>query len=161
MMKKAMLLVAAVAMISFTSCKDEKAGDKMNDNSADQTEQPQENNQDNQSADADDSSSDEYPDIEFEDNNYDFGEIEEGDVVEHEFVFTNTGDAPLKVMQAKPTCGCTVPDWDKHDIEPGEKGSMMVKFNSQGRPGKQNKSVRLTTNTKKGNEVLRFSATVK
>lgn len=150
-----MLMVAAVAMIFMTSCKDEgSASKKMSDN----TEVTE--GSDNAGEVAEEASADKLPELTFDENRYDFGTISQGEVVEHEFTFTNTGEAPLKVMKAAPSCGCTVPDWSRDPIQPGEKGSMMVKFDSRGKHGKQNKSVRLTTNTQKGNEVLTFSAVV-
>ena len=152
-MKKTMLLLAAIAMIAFTSCKDEgKASKEMQENSTEVTETSADQNQEN--------SADKFPELTFDHNNYDFGTVQNGEMLEHEFTFTNTGDAPLKVMKANPSCGCTVPEWSKDPIEPGEKGSMKVKFDARGRSGKQHKNVRLTTNTKSGNEVLTFSATI-
>lgn len=151
-MKKVMLMVAAVAMIAFTSCKDEgKVAEKMTNKAETELAQTTQDG---------DSATDQFPELEFDQNRHDFGTVTEGDVVEHEFTFTNTGNAPLKVMKANPSCGCTVPDWSKDPIAPGEKGSMVVKFDTRGKLGKQNKSVRLTTNTKKGNETLTFSAVV-
>lgn len=150
-MKRIVLLLAVGAMISFTACKEESATTKIAD--APKTEMA--------STDASQSSDPAaFPEISFDSEMHDFGTVTAGDVVTHEFTFTNTGDAPLKVMQARPSCGCTVPDWSKDPIAPGDKGSVTVEFNSTGTKGVQNKSVRLTTNTKKGNEVIRFKATV-
>lgn len=150
-MKRTILILAAVVAVSFTSCKNnEKSSDKVQDN----------NNKTEEVATQNSDAAKEYPKIKFHETNFDFGTIQEGESVQHEFTFTNTGDAPLKVLKARPSCGCTVPSWSKDPIAPGEKGSMMVKFNSRGKHGKQHKSVRLTTNTKSGNEVLHFTANV-
>jgi|SRR5699024_3561962 len=157
-MKKVVLMLAAVAAISFTSCKNNKTSDKMSDNTAKSEEMAK--NANDEKASKDDNATNKYPELTFDESSYDFGTIDEGEIVQHEFTFTNTGDAPLKVMKARPSCGCTVPSWSKDPIAPGEKGHMMVKFNSRGKHGKQNKTVRLTTNTKKGNEILRFTAMV-
>lgn len=152
-MKKTMLMFAAVAMIAFTSCKDEgKAAQEMTDNKQEMAETTENQSSDNTAA--------KYPVLTFDENPHDFGTVANGSQLEHVFTFTNTGDAPLKVMKAKPSCGCTVPEWSKDPIAPGEKGSMTVKFDARGRSGKQHKNVRLTTNTEKGNEVLSFSATI-
>ncbi len=78
---------------------------------------------------------------------HDFGIIDEGDVVEYSFVFTNTGKAPLLISHARSTCGCTVPEWPKEAIEPGEKGEIQVRFNSDMRPGDQSKPVTIISNT--------------
>ena len=63
------------------------------------------------------------------------------------FTFKNTGDQPLIISNAKGSCGCTVPQWPKEPIEPGNSGTINVKFNSKNKSGKQNKRVTLTMNT--------------
>lgn len=78
---------------------------------------------------------------------YDFGTIDEGEVVSHVFEFKNTGSEPLLLTDAKGSCGCTVPDWPKTPIAPGETGEIEVKFNSQGKGGARNQKVTLTANT--------------
>jgi len=85
--------------------------------------------------------------IEFEEAVFDFGTIESGEKVSHLFTFTNTGDTPLVLINAKGSCGCTVPQWPKEPIAPGEKGQILVEFNSKGKSGAQNKRVTLTCNT--------------
>lgn len=87
------------------------------------------------------------PAIQFEENLHDFGTIKDGDVVEHVFSFVNNGEAPLIISDAKATCGCTVPEWPKAPIAVGESGQIKVRFNSKNKPGVQNKTVTLTTNT--------------
>ncbi len=85
--------------------------------------------------------------VEFEELEWDFGEITQGDKVTHIFKFTNTGNEPLILNSAKGSCGCTVPEWPKEPILPGEGGEIKVTFNSKGKKGKQTKSVTLTGNT--------------
>lgn len=86
--------------------------------------------------------------IVFEETEYDFGTIKEGEVVEHVFRFTNTGQAPLLIQDASAPCGCTVPSWTKEPIEPGKQGEIVVRFDSKGRVGQQTKQVTITANTK-------------
>ena len=57
--------------------------------------------------------SEDFPVIEFDKNNHDFGEISEGDIAETEFVFTNVGESDLIISDASGSCGCTVPDYPK------------------------------------------------
>lgn len=78
---------------------------------------------------------------------YKFGNIKAGDVVEHVFKFTNTGTAPLVIENAKSTCGCTVPQYPREAILPGESGEIAVKFNSKNKHGRQRKPVNITANT--------------
>lgn len=87
------------------------------------------------------------PKFEFTEESHDFGKINEGDVVEHTFKFKNTGNAPLVIQNATASCGCTVPSYPKEPVAPGEEGEILVKFNSQNKPGVQNKTVSLTANT--------------
>lgn len=88
------------------------------------------------------------PSIAFENETFDFGSIAEGEVVSHAFVFTNSGKAPLVISKVEGTCGCTVMrDWPKAPIAPGEKGEIVVEFNSNKRPGKQQKTITVLANT--------------
>ena len=85
--------------------------------------------------------------IEFEEEVFDFGEIMEGDVVEHVFKFSNTGKNPLIINHAQGSCGCTVPEWPREPIAPGGSGEIKIKFNSKGKQGEQNKTVTISANT--------------
>ena len=84
----------------------------------------------------------------------------EGDVVETVFSFTNSGKSELIITSAKGSCGCTVPEWPKEPIMPGEKGSIKVKFNSDRKPNLQQKNITLVTNTDQGKEILKIKAQV-
>ena len=86
------------------------------------------------------------PKIVFEEKEFNFGSIKQGDKVEHTFKFKNEGDAPLKINHAKGSCGCTVPKWPQEPILPGGSGEIHVVFNSAGKSGRQSKTVTLTTN---------------
>ena len=139
------MLFAAAAMV-FTSCK-ENAADKVNE--------------ENVAAAAErDAQAGDYPVMTFDEREHDFGTISEGETVEHTFTFTNTGNAPLVVTNAKGSCGCTVPTWSKEPIAPGESGTMVVKFNSNGKPNQQIKTVNITANTEAGKELIKIKAFV-
>lgn len=83
----------------------------------------------------------------FAETHYNFGGVRSGAVVEHEFSFTNTGKVPLVISHAESTCGCTVPEWPKKPVMPGESGVLKVKFNTLGKDGEQSKPVTVTANT--------------
>lgn len=85
--------------------------------------------------------------IEFDDIEFNFGEVDEGAIIKHVFTFTNTGKAPLLIRSARSTCGCTVPDWPKNPIEPGGKGEISVQFNTQDKTERQEKPITITANT--------------
>lgn len=92
--------------------------------------------------------------MDFETLEWDFGTIEQGDVVEYSFQFTNSGSDPLIISSAKGSCGCTVPEWPREPIASGESATIDVKFNSKGKKGKQNKKVTLMTNMIPSQKVL-------
>jgi hypothetical protein len=100
------------------------------------------------------------PEFSFEKENHDFGTIEEGTLAKYDFEFTNTGEAPLIISNASGSCGCTVPQWPREPIAPGETGIIHVEFNSNGRPGNQTKTVTLNANTMPNKKVLRINAMV-
>ncbi|QNR23996.1 DUF1573 domain-containing protein [Croceimicrobium hydrocarbonivorans] len=100
------------------------------------------------------------PEFKFEKENHDFGTIEEGTLAKYDFEFTNTGEAPLIISNASGSCGCTVPQWPREPIAPGETGIIHVEFNSNGRPGNQAKTVTLNANTVPNKKILRINAMV-
>jgi hypothetical protein len=102
-----------------------------------------------------------YPEMKFEKNQHDFGTIKQGDTVDYEFKFENTGDADLLITNAKGSCGCTVPDYPKSAIKPGASETIKVSFNSTGKSGVNTKSVVLTSNCKEKNKVLTITADIK
>jgi hypothetical protein len=98
--------------------------------------------------------------ITFASSEFNFGEIKQGTVVEHEFEFTNTGDNELIIGSAKPSCGCTVPDFPKKPLKPGETGKIKVKFDSTGKVGPQNKTVEISANTEPNVHTLYIKGTI-
>lgn len=91
---------------------------------------------------------------------HDFGTIREGQVVEYTYTVKNTGQAPLIIQSAQPSCGCTAPDWTKTPIPVGGTGFVKASFDSNGKPNIQNKSITVTANTWPKQTVLRFKAMV-
>ncbi|WP_143962391.1 DUF1573 domain-containing protein [Litoribacter populi] len=96
-----------------------------------------------------------FPEIE-----HDFGTIEEGKVIEHNFTFTNTGEAPLVISNIQASCGCTSPDWTKTPIKPGEEGFVKVVFDSKAKSGIQSPTVSITANTQPAVTRLRLKGNV-
>ncbi len=87
------------------------------------------------------------PQIKFEKELYNFGTIVQGDTVEYTFKFKNIGTEPLKILNARGSCGCTVPSYTKEAIAAGKTGEVFVRFKSAGKRGMQNKTVTLMTNS--------------
>ena len=88
--------------------------------------------------------------IKFDKLTHNFGKFSESSpVVTCEFTYTNVGDKPLIINQAVPSCGCTVPEFTKDPIAPGEKGVIKVTYNGTGKfPGHFKKSITVRTNGK-------------
>ncbi len=100
--------------------------------------------------------------IEFEEETFDFGTITDGDVVNHTFSFTNTGDENLVLISVKGSCGCTIPEnWPKQPIAPGESGTIDVTFNSKNKVGNVIKNVRIEANTEPSINVIKITGLVK
>ncbi|KUO67167.1 MAG: hypothetical protein APF83_13705 [Lutibacter sp. BRH_c52] len=98
--------------------------------------------------------------IEFDTKDYDFGTVNEGEVVEGIFKISNKGKTDLIITNASASCGCTVPEWPKDPIKPGDSGELKFSFDSKGRTGKQSKTITLQTNTADVTETLRIGGTV-
>ena len=93
--------------------------------------------------------------IKFEKTNHDFGSFPESQKVTCTFKFTNTGDNLLVIHQAIASCGCTVPQYPKQPIKPGESGEITVTYNGAGKfPGHFKKSITIRTNAKQ--EIVRL-----
>ena len=92
------------------------------------------------------SSSMKVPKININSSVFDFGEVIEGERLEHTFFLKNTGEANLVISSAKTSCGCTVPKFPKEPILPNQQAEVVVVFNTKGKFGKQNKTVTLLTN---------------
>jgi hypothetical protein len=98
--------------------------------------------------------------INFTEDKHSFGEIEEGPKVSHEFNFVNTGKEPLILSNVKASCGCTTPAWTKEPVLPGEKGTILVTYNTSRRPGSFNKSITVTSNATAASKILYISGNV-
>jgi len=103
---------------------------------------------------------DKFPTFTFSKTTWDFGTINEGDIIDHIFEFENTGDFPLIIQKATATCGCTVPEWPNKPIKVGEKGVIKVKFNSYNKKNKQTKYVTILANTQPAQTRLKITGMV-
>ncbi|MBN2893900.1 MAG: DUF1573 domain-containing protein [Bacteroidales bacterium] len=86
------------------------------------------------------------PKIEFDETSFDFGTINEGDVIVHEFTYTNTGDSDLLIRKTKSSCGCTAVTLSKEPIKPGGKGTVKATFNTTHKKNSQTKTITIITN---------------
>ena len=80
------------------------------------------------------------------DSSYNFGKVADGEIVEYNYRFKNTGTKPLIVTNVSASCGCTVPEKPEQPIKPGETGFIKVKFDSKNRVGNAHKTVTVSSN---------------
>ena len=99
------------------------------------------------------------PEITFETLVHDYGQINQGENGECEFVFKNTGKADLILTNCRSSCGCTVPSWPKDPIPPGKKASIKVKYNTN-RIGQINKTITVESNAVNDRVVLKITGNV-
>ena len=85
----------------------------------------------------------------FESTVHDFGTIEHKSPVTATFEFRNNGETPLIITEAKGSCGCTVADYTKTTVAPGEMGKVTATYNAA-KLGAFQKSVTVTANTDDG-----------
>lgn len=144
-MKKGLLILGVISAMVFTSCKEDAASKVKEENV--------------EVAATRDAAATTYPVIAFDETEFDFGSIDKGTSVEHKFTFTNTGKAPLVIVDAKSSCGCTVPEYSKNPVAPGAQGELLVKYNGSG-ANQVTKTVTIKANTEKGSETIRIKAFV-
>ena len=88
-----------------------------------------------------------FAEASFSSTTADLGFVQEAKgITRCEFEFTNTGNAPLIIIDAKASCGCTNPDFPRQPIAPGKKGKIKVKFNPAGGSGGFRKTIIVKTN---------------
>ncbi len=154
------LLVVAALFLLTTACKKETVNDKavtLDTLSAQRpAAEPKPNVLPNYKVPADGK----YPVITFEEEEHDFGTIQQGDKPTYEFEFKNTGEADLIISSARGSCGCTVPEYPKTPIKVGESGKIKVSFDSKGKSGETSKTVTIMSNTKEGSKILKIKTKI-
>lgn len=100
------------------------------------------------------------PEIKFEEEEFDFGKITQGEIVSHAFTFKNTGGKNLIISGASGSCGCTVPHWPKEPIKAGETNKINVVFSSEGKSGLQDKTITIITNCEPATRVIRIKTEI-
>lgn len=98
--------------------------------------------------------------IVFEETSKNFGDIVQGDVVEHTFKFENQGNQPLILSNVLVTCGCTATKWPRDPIASGKSGEITVRFDSKGKNGAQNKIITIVSNAVNSREKVSIKTNV-
>ncbi|PCJ67913.1 MAG: hypothetical protein COA58_01890 [Bacteroidetes bacterium] len=100
------------------------------------------------------------PAFSFKETAWDFGTIIDGERVEHTFKFKNTGKSDLVISSATASCGCTIPNWPKEPIAPGESSQIKVEFNSAGKSDMVTKDITILANTNPVKTILQIKVFV-
>ena len=85
------------------------------------------------------------PMISFDMETIDYGDITKGSNGVRTFTFENTGDAPIEIQGVRSSCGCTIPKKPEAPIEPGKKGEITVRYDTN-RVGIFRKTITVNTN---------------
>lgn len=96
----------------------------------------------------------------FEEMEFDFGTVKEGEKVSHTYKFKNTGKEPLILTNAQGSCGCTVPKWPREPIAPGAESALVVEFDTKGKAGQRTQTVTLTGNTNPPQTLIKLKGVV-
>jgi hypothetical protein len=162
-MKNLVKILPIVATLSLVSCKKDQAAGPVVANSDSATTMP--STEEAAPANATLASVQPAPagpstSVAFSESDFKFGKIKKGDKVEHVYEVTNTGTNPLVISEVKPACGCTVPDYTKDPILPGQKGKITLKFDSTNFDGQVTKQAEVFANVEKSPIMLTFSADI-
>ena len=98
--------------------------------------------------------------IQWIDSSKSMGTVTEGGVLKINYRFRNSGAKPLVIQNVQPGCGCTVADYPKQPIAPGQEGEITAEFDTKGREGVQKKNITVTANTREHSYILYFDVTV-
>lgn len=101
-----------------------------------------------------------FPVMTFETEEIDFGPHKEGEILDTVFRFKNTGNATLVISKVRSSCGCTVPQWPKEPIKPGESGEIKVRFDTHHKKGRQIKTITIHSNEKNLTHTLKIKAQI-
>ncbi len=145
-MKKNLLYALGLALL-LGSCDQAQTSEQATQTTTGQGSPPIAVNNPNTAAPQEMASSENAPIMTFEESEHDFGNITQQKKVQHTFAFKNTGKSPLIIQSASAMCGCTVPEWPKEPVAPGESGKISVEFDPQGKMGQQSKQVTIRANT--------------
>jgi len=101
------------------------------------------------------------PRFSFDSTTIDMGQVIQGAKINKQYTFENIGGNALVITDVRGSCGCTVAkNWPRNPIPPGEHGTIEVSFDSEGRSGRQNKTVTVVANTSPPSTVLLLTGEV-
>lgn len=86
------------------------------------------------------------PDIACDEQEFFFGSVSNTETVEHEFIISNEGTAPLHISGVKTDCGCLAARPENNTLAPGESTPLQIKFSLRGRSGPQFRRIIVKSN---------------
>lgn len=96
----------------------------------------------------------------FTEDKHNFGFMRQGEVVSHEYEFTNTGDGPLIIAECEVACECTKVEFPKEPIPPKGTGKIKVTFESKSAIDRQERDVIVKSNAANSPQTLTFKCVV-
>lgn len=100
------------------------------------------------------------PSLNFKETKFNFGFIRQGEIVTHDFHFTNNGDAPLIISECEVTCECTKVAFPKEPVPKGGSGKISVTFDSKSAIDRQERDVIVKSNASNSPHTLTFKCVV-
>lgn len=149
--------LSIIALLSVASCKKDQPADQLITTSSSELVSQESSSED---AMVEATKAQTQTNLALSEPDFDFGKIKKGDQVEHVYEVTNTGKNPLIISSVVPTCGCTVPEFTKDPILPGQKGKITLKFDSTNFQGIVHKTAQLYANVAQVPIELRFTADI-
>lgn len=98
--------------------------------------------------------------VSFVEDVFDFGQVADGEVVDHTFKFKNTGTEPVIISRVSTSCGCTTPEYTSTPVAPNQEGEVKVRFDSHGQSGKQQKIITVVSNAKNNIQTIQLKGEV-
>lgn len=99
--------------------------------------------------------------MQFDSLTFDYGIIQSGAVITHDFKFVNIGDRPLEINNVIGSCGCTAASFNFLPFPKGDTGVIKARFDSKGKIGKQENTLTVKSNHKDGDIILKIKGVVK
>jgi Protein of unknown function (DUF1573) len=98
--------------------------------------------------------------ISFEKTTQHLGFVRQGDTLNFQYKFTNTGNQPLIISDTKVECGCTSVDAPTEPILPGKQGTIKVTFHSNSAIDRQDRTVTVILNASNSPAIVKFKCIV-
>ena len=100
------------------------------------------------------------PQLKFSETKNNFGLVKKGELVTMEYSFTNTGNQPAIITEAKVECSCTTVEFTKQPIAPNQSDKIVVKFDTKSVYDRQDRIIEIISNAKNSNQKIRFKGVV-